>query len=93
MFKELINEIKGNHDTKDKKIAKLKAKAKSKVHCTGDMSPHLVSANGTTFRYVCKPKDKEKARKMKKIIKRISHTTKGKMARQKAQDTKKFRYN
>jgi hypothetical protein len=60
---------------------------------SGDMTPHLISSNGTLFRYVCKPKDKEKARKMSKIIKRISHTTKGKQARQKAQDTKKFRYN
>ena len=93
MFKELINEIKGNHDIKDKKIAMLKAKAKSKVHCAGNTTPHLVSANGTTFRYVCKPKDKEKSLKMKRVLKKISHTTKGKMARQKAQDTKKFRYN
>jgi hypothetical protein len=91
MIKEIIQEIIGNRNQHDKIIAKKKADARRKVKCSDNTSPHLIKTGETSFRYVCKPKDREKARKLSKAKKKQYKTTQGKIAIKKAQDTKKFR--
>ena len=92
MFKLILEKILGNRDPQAKIDAKKKAKAKSQIKCPDNMTPHLVSTN--PYRYICKPKDKKKARLMKKIIKKvkIQNPQQFKKKYQKAQDTKDFRY-
>ena len=87
---DYVDEAKGNRDTHDKKIAKKVAKARGKVHCGDSQSPHRVG-NGTPVKFVCKKKDKEKARKVSKRMKKFNKTAKGKKSGKIRLATKKFR--
>ena len=83
-----LDEVKGNRDVADKKQGKKLAKARSKAKCKGNMSPHKVDGKN---KFVCKPKDKEKARTAKKARKKLMKSAAGKKSLKVAQDTKKFR--
>ena len=90
---DTIDEIKGNRDAKDKKIAKFTAKARQKAvkKCSDSQSPHKVDNGGGKVRFVCKKKDKDKARKASKRMKKFNKTSKGKKSKKVAQATKSFR--
>ena len=84
------NEFRGDRDPKDKKLAIKIAKARSKVKCGKNMSPHRVP--GKTIKFVCKPKDKQLAKKISKVKKKFMKTTRGKKSQKISQDTKNYRY-
>jgi len=72
----------------DKKIAILKRKAMAKIKCPKGQSPHIVSSNGTKFKFKCKPIDKELAKRMSKIAKKFAKSGAAKKARAKAAKTR-----
>lgn len=89
-FKEILLE-KGDKDAEHKKKAKKIAKAKANKHCSGNMTPSIVT-NGSTVKVKCTPKDKSKSRQMKKVAKKMKHNVS--LMRKKAKEakaTKKFR--
>ena len=90
---EEIDEVKGNRDPKDKKIAKFTAKARQKAaaKCGDSQSPHKVDNGGGKVRFVCKKKDKEKARKASKRMKKFNKTAQGKKAGKVRKATKDYR--
>ncbi len=92
-LKKDVDEARGNRDAKAKKVAKKVSKARSKVSskCADSQSPHKVSKPGKPARFICKTKDKAKARKTSKRMKKFNKTAKGKKSGKVRQATKKFR--
>ncbi|MCK5535415.1 MAG: hypothetical protein KAI79_01235 [Bacteroidales bacterium] len=87
-----LNEFQGDKDAKNKKMASKISKAKNKIKCKGDYTPHLENPGAKTPRFKCKPKDKKLARTLKKSSKKFNRTAAAKKSRKKATATKKFRY-
>jgi hypothetical protein len=86
-----VLELKGDTNPKAKKHAKIVAKARAKVKCSGNKTPSKVKDTGTQVKFRCTPKDKKKARKMVKVRKKFNKTAKGKKAVKVTQLTKKYR--
>lgn len=84
-----IEEVQGNRNVKDKKRAKIIAKAKSKVKCKGNMTPELIP--GRKIRFKCTPKDKVRAKKASIAGKKRAKTALGKKAVKVAVKTRAFR--
>ena len=87
-----LNEIQGDKSAKRKKMAYKKNKARRKLKCSTNSTPHLVNPGSKTPRYKCKPKNKKLARTLRRSRKKYKRTSKAKKSRKKATATKKFRY-
>ena len=84
-----IDEVKANTDMKAKKLAKKKAKAKSKISCAPGKTPELIP--GHTIRYKCTTLDKEASRKASRAGKKRAHSAAGKLSAKTAAKTRAFR--
>ena len=81
----------GNHNQKDKLKRKKINRQKRLRKCSGNMTPHVTTTNGQV-RVVCKPKNRQKARKMKRVMRiRKAKVSQFRKSMAKARDTKKFR--
>ena len=86
-----LEEAKGDRDMKHKKVAKKTAiaRSKAKAKCSSSQSPQ--KAPGKKIRFVCKTKDKAKARETSKRMKKFNKTSAGKKAKKVRKATKDFR--
>lgn len=83
--------VRGNRNVKDKLKRKKLNRAKKLKKCTGNMTPHVTTVNGVP-KVTCTPKDRKKARLMKRVSRRLkANPMKMKRRSAKMKDTKKFR--
>lgn len=93
LVEQELNElvVRGNRSTKDKIKKKRLNRMKSLKKCSGNMTPSVTTVNGVQ-KVTCTPKDRKRARMMKRVSRRLkANPMKMKRRVAKAKDTKKFR--
>lgn len=83
--------VRGNHNQQDKIKRKKINRLKRIKKCSGNMTPHVSTKNGQ-IRVTCTPKDRNRARKQKRVMRiRKSKVSQFRKSISKSLDTKKFR--
>lgn len=83
--------VRGNHNQQDKIKRKKINHLKRIKKCSGNMTPHVSTKNGQ-IRVTCTPKDRNRARKQKRVMRiRKSKVSQFRKSISKSLDTKKFR--
>ena len=93
LVEQELNElvVRGNRSTKDKIKKKRLNRMKRLKKCSGSMTPSVTTVNGVQ-KVTCTPKDRKRARMMKRVSRRLkANPMKMKRRVAKAKDTKKFR--
>ena len=83
--------VRGNHNQQDKIKRKKINRLKRIKKCSGNMTPRVSTKNGQ-IRVTCTPKDRNRARKQKRVMRiRKSKVSQFRKSISKSLDTKKFR--